>query len=222
MEQINKKMMELLALISMRPSTSEIILSLLVALGLALIMWFAYRKSNTAASYQPRFAVTLICLSLLSTILMDLIQSNLALSLGMLGSLSIVRFRTNIHDPRDIGFVFWAMAIGLSASTGSYVIGLVGSLVVAAFMILTTRHGEPAREMLLVVRGRQTNLDSIGNVVRDNCARSQVKAKNVMTDSFELVYEVAIPAQNSNTLIQTLFDLNGIDTVNLLAAAKGM
>lgn len=222
MEQLNEKMMELMTLISMRPSTFKIALSMVVALGLALVMWFAYRKANTVNTYQPRFAVTLISLALLSTILMDLIQSNLALSLGMLGSLSIVRFRTNIKDPRDIGFIFWAMAIGLAASTESYVIGLVGSLVMAVCMILTARHGDRGSEMLLVVRGSQTDLDTVGQVVSGDCIRSQVKAKNIMADSFELVYDVNISIKNSNTLIQKLFALQGIDTVNLLAEAKNM
>lgn len=222
MEEINKKMMELMTLMSMRPSTTQIVLSLAVSLGLALVMWFVYRKANTAATYQPRFAVTLISLALLSTILMDLIQSNLALSLGMLGSLSIVRFRTNIKDPRDIGFIFWAMSIGLAASTGSYVIGLVGSIVVGVCMIVTARRGNPDSEMLLVVRGGQTDLDSVGKIVVDDCTQSRVKAKNIMADSFELVYEVKLPMQNSNPMIQKLFNLQGIDTVNLLAAEKAM
>lgn len=222
MDAVNKEIMELLALMTMRPSTEQIILSLAVALGLAFVMWFAYWKANTKITYQPRFAVTLITLALLSTILMDLIQSNLALSLGMLGSLSIVRFRTNIKDPRDIGFIFWAMSIGLAASTGSYMIGLVGSVVVGAAMILTAHRTDPASDMMLVVRGSQTNLDHIGTIVTDDCTKSRVKAKNIMSDSFELVYEVSIPMQNSNSMIKKLFDLEGIDTVNLLAAEKTM
>ena len=92
MDAVNQKMMELLALISAGPTTGDILLSLLGALGLSLVMWLTYRRANKKEGYQPHFAVTLISLALLSTILMDLIQSNLALSLGMLGSLSIVRF----------------------------------------------------------------------------------------------------------------------------------
>ena len=220
MDAVNQKMTELLALISAGPTTGEILLSLLGALGLSLVMWLTYRRANKKEGYQPHFAVTLISLALLSTILMDLIQSNLALSLGMLGSLSIVRFRTNIRDPRDIGFLFWAMAIGLAAATQSYGIGLLGSLVVALCMVVTADREE--REMLLVVRGSQTDLDSVGRIVADDCTQSRVKAKNIMADSFELVYEVRLPMQRSNPMIGRLFDLRGIDTVNLLAAEKAM
>ena len=220
MEQLNKKMTELLTLISMKPTTTEIIISLIVSFCMAMIMVFTYRKANTKSTYSPRFAVTIVTLSLLSTILMDLIQSNLALSLGMLGSLSIVRFRSTIKDPRDIGYIFWAMSIGLAAATNSYVIGIVGSLVVCVCMVVTGKHINENNEMLLVVRGSKTNLDRISNVVDDECVRNKVRAKNIMSDSFELVYEVNVPMKNSNNLIEKLFKLNGIDTVNLLAEAK--
>ena len=112
----------LLNAVTIKPDGWMIALSIGAELLFAAIMWGAYRLANGAESYQPQFAATLIALALISTILMDLIQSNLALSLGMLGSLSIVRFRINIKDPRDIGFIFWAMAIGIASATQSYLI----------------------------------------------------------------------------------------------------
>ena len=102
MEKFNDTVNELLGTVLPTPSTAEILISLASALLLCAVLWLTYRFANTAASYEPKFAATLISLALITTILMDLIQSNLALSLGMLGSLSIVRFRTNIRDPRDI------------------------------------------------------------------------------------------------------------------------
>ena len=214
--------MELVTLMSMRPGTEQIILSLAAALGMSFVMGISYRLANTKTTYQPKFAVTLVSLALLSTILMDLIQSNLALSLGMLGSLSIVRFRTGIKDPRDIGFIFWSMAIGLAASTASYGIGIAGCIAVGLCMIVTARHGDPSNQMLLVVRGSRTDLDHIGKIVEGDCVHSRVKAKNIMSDSFELVYEVKIPMQDSNSMIRKLFELEGIDTVNLLAAENNL
>lgn len=126
MEQFNEMVNSLLGNPMPQPDTAAILMSLLTALAFSAIIWLVYRLSNTPATYQPRFAATLVSLAILSTILMDLIQSNLALSLGMLGSLSIVRFRTNIKDPRDIGYIFWAMAAGLASSTGCYLIGIAG------------------------------------------------------------------------------------------------
>lgn len=222
MAEFNKKLMELMMLISEKPSTAQILVSLVVALGLTGLIWAAYRLANTKESYQPRFAATLAALALLSTILMDLVQSNLALSLGMLGSLSIVRFRTTIKDPRDIGFIFWSMAVGLAASTGCYLIGLTGSLVVALLMILTGNRSALPKDMMLVVRGSTADLTAVGRIVTHGCMRTQVKAKNVMADSFEMVYEVQIPMEESDSLIHRLFEMEGIDSVNLLAEAEGV
>lgn len=123
---------------------------------------------------------------------MDLIQSNIALSLGMFGSLSIVRFRTNIRDPRDIGFIFWAMAIGIAASTESYFLGAVGSLVLAGIMIFTKNRGAVQSPRLLVIRGSHEDLDSVQNIVSVCTQSCAVKAKNI-------------------------FEIGGIDSVNLLA-----
>ena len=159
----------------------------------------------------------LLFAAIMSTILMYLIQSNLALSLGMLGSLSIVRFRTNIKDPRDIGFIFWAMAIGIASATQSYLIGIIGSVVLGAVMIITKKRGEAERQLLLVIRGSNTDLDGIQNVVKSCTRTNLVKAKNILSDSFELVYEIQIPEKNGNQVIENIFKLGGVDSVNLLA-----
>lgn len=132
-------MKEIFNMINRKPEPMTILISLVAALLLSMILYGAYRLANTKESYQPQFAVTLVTMALISTVLMDLIQSNLALSLGMLGSLSIVRFRTNIKDTRDIGFIFWSMAIGLAAATQSYFIGAAGSLMLACVMIGTKK-----------------------------------------------------------------------------------
>jgi hypothetical protein len=192
MEEFNKAVNAALGNVLPQPNTKEILISLTVALLFSLILWGTYRLANTKAAYQPRFAATLVSLALLSTILMDLIKSNLALSLGMLGSLSIVRFRTNIKDPRDIGYIFWSMAVGLSASTGCYLIGTIGSLLLAAFMLATRKSAAAANEMMLVIRGSSTDMDAINDKVQQDCVHSTVKAKNILSDSYEIVYQVRI------------------------------
>ena len=219
-EQFQINMDQLLNTITTKPDTSVILISMGTALLFALIMWGAYRISHTDSTYEPKFGITLVTLAFVSTILMDLIQSNLALSLGMLGSLSIVRFRTNIKDPRDIGFIFWSMAIGIAAATQSYVIGIIGSIILAVVMIFTKKRGEGNNSMLLVVRGSNTDLDSIQTIIDKIQGNSSVKAKNVLVDSFELVYEVRIPQREENNMINEIFQLGGIDSVNLLNSAS--
>ncbi len=210
------KMNELFNIMTRNMGTSEILITLCLAGFMSLIVYFAYRFAHTKQSYQPKFAVTLVIIAFVSTILMDLVQSNLALSLGMLGSLSIVRFRTNIKDPRDIGFVVWSMAVGIAAATQSYMVGIVGSLLLAIVMIVTKSSETAVRQMLLIVRGSDTDLDHIQSIV-GHMEGSRIKAKNVMSDSFELVYEVNVRDSESNKVIEKIFELGGIDSVNLLS-----
>ncbi len=215
--QFQKNIEHFISMISNNPNTMDVIQSLGMALILAMFMLGTYRLANIKESYRPKFGVTLVTLAFISTVLMDLIQSNLALSLGMLGSLSIVRFRTNIKDPRDIGFIFWSMAIGMAAATQSYLIGIVGSLALAVVMVFSRNKSESANNMMMVIRGSSTNLDEIQSIVDNIKGGSFVKAKNVLADSFELVYEVELPEKESNNVIRNIFELGGIDSVNLLA-----
>lgn len=213
-EEFQRNIDQLMNIIGQKPDNRAVLCSLLVALLFSGIMILTYRLVNQIHSYDAKFAVTLLTLALISTILMDLIQSNLALSLGMLGSLSIVRFRTNIHDPRDIGFIFWAMAIGIAASTRSYVIGMTGCTVLMAVMLLSKKDAQDSP--LLVIRGSNTDLDRLQRLLV-SLNQSTIKAKNILTDSFEIVYEVRLPAAKENQLIENIFELGGIDSVNLLA-----
>lgn len=215
--QIQETVSQLTGMMATPLTMEETMASLGAALLFAAVMCAAYRLANLKMNFRPQFAVTLIVLAFVSTILMNLIQSNLALSLGMLGALSIVRFRTNIRDPRDIGFIFWSMAIGIAAATHSYLIGAIGCLVLSAIMIASKNRTGLQSPMLLVIRGSNTDLEQIQGVMDRAPGQNRVKAKNVLTESFELVYEVQLPQKEENGMILEIFELGGIDSVNLLA-----
>ena len=210
-------MKEIFNMINRKPEPMTILISLAAALLLSMILYGAYGLANTKESYQPQFAVTLVTMALISAVLMDLIQSNLALSLGMLGSLSIVRFRTNIKDTRDIGFIFWSMAIGLAAATQSYFIGAAGSLILACVMIGTKKRAAKQAAMLMVIRGSHTDLDKMQELVKEQTESVKIRAKNILAESFEIVYEVQLHEERGNQIIEAIFGMGGIDSVNLLA-----
>ena len=114
--------------------------------------------------------------------------------------------------------VFWAMAAGLASSTGCYLIGIAGSIILAIFLLSTRKTSNAPNDMMLVIRGSQTDTDSIHAIVSTDCDRSTVKAKNILSDSYELVYEVRVSMEESSRMTQKLFRLSGVDSVNLLAA----
>ena len=217
MNGIDEMMTHLISTTYSQMDSGEILKTLGFAAVLSAALVLTYRIGHSRNGYQPKFAVTLVIMSFVSTILMDLIMSNLALSLGMLGSLSIVRFRTNIREPTDIGFIIWSMAIGLTASTMSYTAGIFGSVILAVLMIITKRDDDAAENRLLVVRGSCADIDSIQELLSKNSKYLHIKAKNILSDSFELVYEIRISDSDSNRVIENIFEFGGIDAVNLLA-----
>ncbi len=217
MNGIEEMMKQMLRSTSAQMGTGDILKTLGFSILMAGVMTLTYKIAHTKNSYQPKFAAALVMMTFVSTILMDLIMSNLALSLGMLGSLSIVRFRTNIRDPRDIGFIIWSMAAGLTAATMSFTAGILGSVILAALMIITKKDDAEAESRLLVIRGSCADFDRIRTVLMQGGRQARVKAKNILSDSFELVYEVKISDDDSNRMIEKLFAVGGIDAVNLLA-----
>lgn len=204
------------------PTWGAVLLSLVFTLVLSAIMFYTFKKVHSKMSYDENYNIMLVMLAIVSTILMQLIRTNVALSLGMLGSLSLVRFRTNIRDPRDIGFVFWAMGIGISSASQAYFIGLVGAALLSGLMIWSSSNNVSSDTMLLVIRGSKADSERITDTVVSFSNTSRVKAHNLMTDSFELVYEVKASGPQQVTLAEKLKDFDGVDTVNLLAPSAEM
>ncbi|MGG5460667.1 DUF4956 domain-containing protein [Clostridium sp. B9] len=198
-------------------SNASLLASVLVAISLSIILFLTYKHSYNELNYNPKFNVTLVMIAFISTLLMELIKSNLALSLGMLGSLSIVRFRTGVKDPRDIGFVFWSMAIGISSSTHNFLIGFLGSIGMAIFMIATSKVLNTKESLLLVIRGQDTSISLIQDIIDSIKGTNKLKAKNITSDSFEIVYEITLKNCDENPIIDRLMKLDGVDTVNVLA-----
>lgn len=203
-------------------SISTILISLSYTILLAAIMFFTFKKCHSPMSYDQKYNITLVMLAIVSTVLMQLIKQNLALSLGMLGSLSIVRFRTNIKDPRDLGFVFWAMTIGIASSSGGWFLGLIGSILLAIFMIATGDNKSQNQSMLLVIRGSKTDMSKIKAILTSSTANTHIKAQNLLTDSFELVYEVKTKHLDEQKLAEEIMSIPGVDTVNILAPSSDL
>ncbi|MCJ8341258.1 MAG: DUF4956 domain-containing protein [Cetobacterium sp.] len=217
MNQILKGSIDLNSIIQNAQTPKFIIQSILMTIVFSAIIYYTYKFSYDTLNYNKKFNITLVMIAFLSTVLMDLVQSNLAISLGMLGSLSIVRFRTNIKDYRDIGFIFWSMAVGIASATQNLFLCLISSCLIAIFMIITGKESKFGNKLLLVVRGKEVNLNTIQEVLDKYKIRNNIKAKNILSDSFELVYEIKVSKNQDNLLIDDLLKFEKIDSVNILA-----
>lgn len=195
----------------------DVIITLAYTGILCFIMYKTFKNSRSEIVYDSKFNVTLVMIGIVVTLMLQLVESNLALSVGIMGSLSIVRFRTNTKDPRDLGFVFWAMGIGLASATSNWEIGLLGSLVLAAFLSITSDRKATEGAMLIVVRGSESNVPLIADTVLRNVSNARLKAENLLTNSFEIVYEIKTSHEVQQKLMSEIMTVNGVDSVNMLA-----
>lgn len=197
-------------------TAGDLMKSLLVTFVLAGIMMIVYRLCHDSLTYNRKFNVTLMMLSLASTVLLALIQNNPLFSLGALGALSICRIRTNTRDPRDLGFVFWSLSIGISSALGAFVIGFVSTIIIGSVMLVLGQTNKKKDVLTMVVRGKKEQV-AIVQEIFSKTSGSTVQSKNLFPDSFELVYEIKANKKEEERLLLVLNSIDGISGVNVLA-----
>lgn len=197
-------------------SVYQIVLAMLFAMILALFMYFVYRKTYSGVVYSKSFNQTLVLIAIILTMVMMIIGGNLALSLGMVGSLSIIRFRTAIKEPRDMAFLFWAIAIGLSCGAEMYTVAVIGSLVIAIVLFFFKSDAYDGNTYLVVIRGKEISSQETDNILRENTKRYKLRMQNVSVGNEEVTYEINLKKVNAMDLTQKLQGVDGIETVNIV------
>ena len=190
--------------------------SLLVTILLSFLMMACYRLCHDSLTYNKKFNITLMMLALSSTVLLTLIQDNPMLSLGAVGAMSICRIRTNTRDPRDLGFVFWSLTIGMSSALGVFMAGLLGSLLLGAIILAFTKLEHKQKDLTIVVRGEKSQIPEVHELFQ-TVPRSTIQSQNVFPDSFELVYTVDMPKEKAESLLLRINAIHGVNSVNILA-----
>ncbi len=199
----------------------DILINFLVAVILSVVIYVSYRISHSDAVYSVRFNVSLAMLTLVTTLVMNVIGNNIALSLGMVGALSIVRFRTAIKDPRDTAYIFWGIAIGICCGVSEYMIAVIGSSVIFIFLLIfgTVKNND---RYLLVIRGKRKEADAIEKVVNSVYkGKAKMKVKNTTDENIEYIYEISQYVLNQKTnknidIIEELYKINNILSANLV------
>ena len=197
-------------------SVNDLLISIIVSLILAGIMMLCYKLCHDSLTYNRKFNITLLMLSLSATILMALIENNPMFSLGALGALSICRIRTNTHDPRDLGFVFWSIMIGISSALGAFTTGITGSVVLFAVIMIFKKFEHIQKYETIIVRGKKEALSQVHDIFT-NTVNGSLLSENIFLDSFELVFELDTDETEKASLINRLNFLDGVTGVNVLA-----
>lgn len=200
-------------------SVQELLINFAVAMLAGMIIFLSYRFSHSGAVYSARFNVSLWMLTIVTTMVMCVIGNNVALSLGMVGALSIVRFRTAIKDARDTGYIFWSVAVGICCGVSDFVTALIGSVIIFLLMLVIGGVSSNTR-YLLIVRGTREMTDELETVMRDKFkGKARMCVKNVGRESVEYIYELSekqVKKYNDEKTSQRLFELKGISEANLV------
>lgn len=199
----------------------QILVQILVALVIGIVIYISYYISHTGTIYSKKFNVSLVMLTVLTSMVMTVIGNNVALSLGMVGALSIVRFRTAIKDSRDTSYIFWAIIVGICCGVGDFVVAGIGSAVVFVVMLILGRIKNDNR-VLLVIRGsRSIERDIEGIVFKHFNKKAVMKVKNTTINSIELIYELSKnmfidERKHGKNITDKLYNLQGIEYVNMI------
>ena len=192
-------------------------LALLLAFLLGLFIFLVYRRSYSGVMYSASFGVTLIALSLITTLLILAVTSNVVLSLGMVGALSIVRFRTAIKEPMDIAFLFWAIAVGIVLAAGLLPLAVLGSLFVGAVLLVFSSHKSGEDPYILVVHcASSREEEQVRALVEARTRRLNLKSKSVSPDRIELNYEVRLRNADAG-FVNELGGMQGVEHVVLVS-----
>jgi uncharacterized membrane protein YhiD involved in acid resistance len=198
----------------------DILMNFFVASLLSLSIFISYRISHSGAVYSVRFNVSLVMLTLITTLVMNVIGNNIALSLGMVGALSIVRFRTAIKDPRDAAYIFWGIAVGICCGVSEYLIASIGTIVIFIFLMIFGMVKNNER-FLLVIRAERKIAEEIERMIDSvYTSKAKMKVKNTTMDSVEYIYELSQHTINKYgknlNIADELYKLDSVRNVNLV------
>ncbi|MBQ7120076.1 MAG: DUF4956 domain-containing protein [Oscillospiraceae bacterium] len=192
-------------------------LALLLAFGIGLFIFLVYKKTFNGVMYSSSFGVTLIALTMITTIVILAVTSNVVLSLGMVGALSIVRFRTAIKEPLDIAFLFWAIGVGIVLAAGMIPLAIIGSVIVGIILILFVNKKSHTQPYIAVINctGRESEKE-VCDFLKKETNRCVIKGKTVAKGSIELNLEIRLRDDDTD-FINTIADMNGVSSAVLVS-----
>ena len=198
-------------------SVLDMAIALVLAFLMGLFIFFIYKKSYSGVMYSASFGVTLIALSLITTILIMTVASNVVLSLGMVGALSIVRFRAAIKEPMDIAFLFWAIAVGIVLAAGLILLAVAGSVFIGVVLLIFAQKKTVDSPYILIVHCENGQIEKqTKEFVKAHVKRINVKSKSVTGGQVELNYEVRLQNDDCD-FVNELEAMEGVSRVVLVS-----
>lgn len=197
-------------------STKAVVGILLITALISAYIFVVYRLVNKKSFYNKSFNASLPALAIITAAIILTIQSNIVMSLGMVGALSIVRFRTAIKDPMDLVFLFWSISVGLMCGASCFSVAVIASVIVTAGILLSEWLPiAKAPQILLINSGNHKNEKEILNVVKKYCTLYKVKARNLTKDHLDMAIEVRVKEEGE--LVNSLVEIADVVSASLVA-----
>lgn len=191
--------------------------ALVLAFLLGLFIFMIYKKTFSGVMYSSSFGVTLIALTMITTLVILAVTSNVVLSLGMVGALSIVRFRTAIKEPLDIAFLFWSIAVGIVLAAGMIPLAVIGSVVIGLMLLVFANKKSHVNPYIVVIRcADRTSETTAMEFLKNQTQRCVVKSKTAQRGEVELNLEIRLKEDNTD-FINSLAEMNGVYSAVLVS-----
>ena len=198
-------------------SVVDMAAALVLAFGLGMFIFFVYKKTFSGIMYSSGFGVTLIALTMITTVVILAVTSNVVLSLGMVGALSIVRFRTAIKEPLDIAFLFWSIAAGIVLAAGMIPLAVFGSLFIGIVLLVFVNRKPHLNPYIVVIggEGHESERQAL-EFLKSKVQRCVVKSKTAQKGMVELNLEIRMKEDNTD-FINELAAMDGVNSAVLVS-----
>ena len=198
-------------------SVTDMAIALVLSFFLGLFIFFVYKKTYAGVMFSMSFGGALLAMTMITTMVILAVTSNVVLSLGMVGALSIVRFRTAIKEPMDIAFLFWAIAGGIVLAAGMIPLAIVGSLIIGLIMIVFCNRKTVEKPFIAVITCTDAEAEKrVADYLNSQVKKAVVKSKSAQKGNIELSYEVSLKGDDTG-FITSLSDMEGISSAVLVS-----
>ena len=198
-------------------SLLDMALALILAFGTGLFIFLVYKKTYQGVMYSSSFGTTLVALTMITTVVILAVTSNVVLSLGMVGALSIVRFRTAIKEPLDIAFLFWAIADGIVLAAGMLPLAVAGSVLIGVILLVFVNRKSHCNPYIVVLSCADSSAEAGARAFLEaQAARCVLKSKTVRKGAVELDLEIRMKDDNTD-FINALSEMDGVTSAVLVS-----
>ena len=198
-------------------SLLDMLLALLLAFGVGMFIFLIYKKTYAGVMYSSSFGVTLVALTMITTLVILAVTSNVVLSLGMVGALSIVRFRTAIKEPLDIAFLFWSIAAGIVLAAGMIPLAVFGSVMIGLIILFFANRKENTNPYIVVLDcNDHASEERAMAFLKDKVNKCSVKSKTARRGGVELNLEIRLKDDNTD-FVNELSEIEGVNSAVLVS-----